>query len=672
MDDQTSLRSVQHGQGNSRGNGNGLPRSTSTNDLFSFPSYGQKRFTVGKDSGAHLHKSMSITNLDLIPEHKTNHRMTPYQIQRTHMKQSFQFPNGENFTPRKRLPKSASCVSLDKNRYEPGAGPGSIGMGMGPGDRRKMSRSSSMVSVSLPQSSGKIRQNNKYRPSNRSSSELVDSWTPLAKPQAKPVAKAPVTKAPVAKAPTTSTPVVVPQPQFHAPLTASTLYASKLQERNSQLSINSLSQRQTTSSNESQSTDTSLKETCDPGSATSTDLSDEDLTKKFLAIRQKKSLSPEAQNNSNPSGDRTTSALNSGSAMPEIVPLGSSTSTIAQLKPSSQDSDSILRNYTSSSSKVTPVKRSGSRLGSLFKRLLPSKKKAKKDESPQKTIPSHNLMASTIITPPQTSSSSKLFPSQSDTSGILLPDTEDDVDDERLQGLMDIDLVFDSILLKSEQRPQHVVDNALIKQFNRCIQVSSPPNSTTSITNTTVITSSGNTTAANNNNDNNNTANTTTSATTATTTTTDSSTETVQPPKRSSRRPMMRRDSQGRIIHSSANYKRLSPDSRIMEHLRQNWKAVHDDSVIPSTTANRNKESSTASSSSSSSLMKKCRFNDEIYVKDTFSALEYARSDKGFLENRRQLLKSIFIDGIKMELNEFKKREMLVHPNSTQYTHFFL
>ena len=668
------MRSVQHGQGNSRGNGNGLPRSTSTNDLFSFPSYGQKRFTVGKDSGAHLHKSMSITNLDLIPEHKTNHRMTPYQIQRTHMKQSFQFPNGENFTPRKRLPKSASCVSLDKNRYEPGAGPGSIGMGMGPGDRRKMSRSSSMVSVSLPQSSGKIRQNNKYRPSNRSSSELVDSWTPLAKPQAKPVAKAPVTKAPVAKAPTTSTPVVVPQPQFHAPLTASTLYASKLQERNSQLSINSLSQRQTTSSNESQSTDTSLKETCDPGSATSTDLSDEDLTKKFLAIRQKKSLSPEAQNNSNPPGDRTTSALNSGSAMPEIVPLGSSTSTIAQLKPSSQDSDSILRNYTSSSSKVTPVKRSGSRLGSFFKRLLPSKKKAKKDESPQKTIPSHNLMASTIITPPQTSSSSKLFPSQSDTSGILLPDTEDDVDDERLQGLMDIDLVFDSILLKSEQRPQHVVDNALIKQFNRCIQVSSPPNSTTSITNTTVITSSGNTTAANNNNNNNNnnTANTTTSATTATTTTTDSSTETVQPPKRSSRRPMMRRDSQGRIIHSSANYKRLSPDSRIMEHLRQNWKAVHDDSVIPSTTANRNKESSTASSSSSSSLMKKCRFNDEIYVKDTFSALEYARSDKGFLENRRQLLKSIFIDGIKMELNEFKKREMLVHPNSTQYTHFFL
>ena len=672
MDDQTSLRSVQHGQGNSRGNGNGLPRSTSTNDLFSFPSYGQKRFTVGKDSGAHLHKSMSITNLDLIPEHKTNHRMTPYQIQRTHMKQSFQFPNGENFTPRKRLPKSASCVSLDKNRYEPGAGPGSISMGMGPGDRRKMSRSSSMVSVSLPQSSGKIRQNNKYRPSNRSSSELVDSSTPLAKPQAKPVAKAPVTKAPVAKAPTTSTPVVVPQPQFHAPLTASTLYASKLQERNSQLSINSLSQRQTTSSNESQSTDTSLKETCDPGSATSTDLSDEDLTKKFLAIRQKKSLSPEAQNNSNPSGDRTTSALNSGSAMPEIVPLGSSTSTITQLKPSSQDSDSILRNYTSSSSKVTPVKRSGSRLGSFFKRLLPSKKKAKKDESPQKTIPSHNLMASTIITPPQTSSSSKSFPSQSDTSGILLPDTEDDVDDERLQGLMDIDLVFDSILLKSEQRPQHVVDNALIKQFNRCIQVSSPPNSTTSITNTTVITSSGNTTAANNNNNNNNTANTTTSATTATTTTTDSSTETVQPPKRSSRRPMMRRDSQGRIIHSSANYKRLSPDSRIMEHLRQNWKAVHDDSVIPSTTANRNKESSTASSSSSSSLMKKCRFNDEIYVKDTFSALEYARSDKGFLENRRQLLKSRFIDGIKMELNEFKKREMLVHPNSTQYTHFFL
>ncbi|CAI1963081.1 hypothetical protein SEUBUCD650_0E02490 [Saccharomyces eubayanus] len=95
-------------------------------------------------------------------------------------------------------------------------------------------------------------------------------------------------------------------------------------------------------------------------------------------------------------------------------------------------------------------------------------------------------------------------------------------------------------------------------------------------------------------------------------------------------------------------------------------------------------------SSKSKNASKSLRFADEIYVNETWSPIDYCRCDNFFLDNFSKVksqdmanpstftgnnfssTKNISNVEIKMEVNEFKRREMRVHQNSTRYTHYYL
>ncbi|QEU59822.1 Afr1 [Kluyveromyces lactis] len=607
FNDQSSIRSTSRGINQPTL----LPRSTSTSDLFAFPSHSQKRLFHNSENGVELSKSVSIPNLALIPEHKAHHRLTPYQIQRSHMKQSFQFPNGESFTPRRQLPKSASSVSLHRQRSA-NSHP----------KNTAMHRSSSMVTVSLPQHEDMLKkpfqlQNPHSRVNHLPT--ISNEWLPSDTSQFGSLTTTPRSNA---RAPSLSN-TKAPNKSV---LTASSLHFNRLQSHQSQVSISSFSNKQTTSSNDSQSTDTSIKEICDPGSATSTDLSDEELTKKILSssVRTQKIVAestPKVSNdllkvpstilsfpqkcNSHHGNTHIDTAANGLTGPTSNVSIKKE-SVVSNIPISGNSNEKKAKKSVESS----PVKRSSSRLSSFFKKLFPLKKKARKEDIQEK-LPAKTQRQKAVTSKPATSKPVISPTELAESPSLLDLETEDDIEDDGFKDLMDIDLVFDSLLLKSEQHQQNN-DIALINQFNESTRISSP---------------------------------------------------TIEPPLRSSKRPLLVKDYQGRFIHHHNNGQTTHND-RIIEHLHQNWKAVHFNAVVPSVVRSND--------SSSSVSAKKCRFNEEIYVNDTFSPTEYVRSDKAFPESRKQLLKSRYIDGIKMELNEFKKREMLVHPNSSQYTHFFL
>lgn len=103
-------------------------------------------------------------------------------------------------------------------------------------------------------------------------------------------------------------------------------------------------------------------------------------------------------------------------------------------------------------------------------------------------------------------------------------------------------------------------------------------------------------------------------------------------------------------------------DSKLIKRLQENWNAIHFDSMPPVTTNGLIHK-------------KSLRFAQDIYVKDTWSPQDYHRSDKNFIKDRRRMMQlenSGFINAIKRELNEYKRHEMTVHGESTKFTHFFV
>lgn len=532
----------------------GLPRSTSTSDLFSFPSSTPKKSATARFSQYDLPRSASSSNLSLIPEHTPQHRLTPYQMQRSTMKESFQFPNGENFTPRKQLPKSSSSVSLDKNRYN---------------NKHhvitstSLPRSSSMVSVVVPQSSKQLRQH-KHQHQLSHSSLQNNSQQPFRNSEQRQFPSHVNNFRPKPKTPSFTNNSKIPSHQ--STLSASSLQFNRLQVHQSQFSVSSSINRPTSSSNDSNSTSVSIREMGEPSSVTSTDISDEEMVKKLVSAPENKQTPKESL---------------------------------------------VLQQITKEEPQPT-LKRSNSKLGSFFRRLLPSRKKSKKLNSNPNSKPVINETKARSI--PKSTKNTKNTTDhetmKNDSTYLLRIEDEDEpVDEADFKELMDIDLVFDSLLLKSEQH-QQVSDSKLIKEFNKHIRISSPV---------------------------------------------------VEPPPRSSQRPVLVKDANGTFNMGQISESPFMED-RILEHLHQNWKAVHINSILPPS----------SQSYATSSEAKKCRFNDEIYVNDTFSSTEYVRSDKVFLENRKQLLKSQYIQGIKHELNNFKRNEMTVHPKSSKNTHFFV
>ncbi|KAI9291872.1 hypothetical protein K502DRAFT_282504, partial [Neoconidiobolus thromboides FSU 785] len=66
-----------------------------------------------------------------------------------------------------------------------------------------------------------------------------------------------------------------------------------------------------------------------------------------------------------------------------------------------------------------------------------------------------------------------------------------------------------------------------------------------------------------------------------------------------------------------------------------------------------------------SKCAKEFRFNEFVVIFETYSMEEYDRRMVNYLE--QNLANTM---NIKMELNDFKSKEMSVHPDSRKYTHF--
>lgn len=317
--------------------------------------------------------------------------------------------------------------------------------------------------------------------------------------------------------------------------------------------------------------------------------------------------------------------------------------------PTSQDSKGVKRSTSS-------------RIGSFFRKLLPSKRKKPVPQTPAPQVappPSKAVQKiSSDNTANATSTTDMLPPSPTkSTSGDQffddIEDHENEDDDDDDDQLLDIDLVFDSLLLKNDhatlkplrlplsekdstakdERPesqaldQHsgttdegVIDQDLIREFSRLgsfITDGITHQQTASV-----------------------------------------------PPPRSQKRPRLSNKESvvGFYRHqASQNHLALDPDERLAHSLQRDWESVYYDAVVATST--------------DVTAGKKLRFSTAVYVKDTYAAAEYERSDKKFIRTRRRMMQTknmAYIEAVKSQLNQFKKGEMKVHGASIHNTHYFL
>ncbi|SCU90482.1 LADA_0F04390g1_1 [Lachancea dasiensis] len=641
------------------------PRARSTSDLFEVPNQRIRPKPYKRSSTPAIAAQRNHPNLSLIPEQQhiqpqLMHSLTPYQKQRRRMKNSFQFPNGESFTPKQKSTKSFD-LKPDAGRFEnprqhkPGHLPKSVSCSnfrsaapradFASPARVPMSESRSGSFSNALSPSGHLPPYNRFH-----KSASMSRIAPLSQQVRQPPS----------------------MPQTFAGKNRS---ITSLQSVPSHLTCdfnnNSIPKTQAVSSNNSSTNSSnSLKSENVVSSNTSTDASEPPL-KSMTPLKGNVAYSLYAH------APKTSSSLHN-SSMPkrESVALNS---------PKKGDS---TPKETPKPSSSKGVKRSASyRIGAFFKKFLPFKKSATSNPDAKfkpvphtKPLPKTSKEAS-FATPkisvsrPSLSSSyvnkltiadeelgtrGKAVAHKSHLEGPEIDDANDgdnegdDEDDEDDQ-LLDIDLVFDSLLLKNdhpvpkplsyinaiekasmtegsdfqgvEQKNEEFVDNnvdyQLVQEFSRLGNF------------ITDETSERRRSGA------------------------------VSPPPRSLKRPLFASKASvaGFYRQSGERVDKISLDLRLDHSLKKDWEFIHYDAVI------------SASLSEDKAAVKKLRFGHAIYVKDTYASQEYERSDKKFIRGRRRMMQTqnmAFIDAVKSQLNEFKKSEMKVHGDSVQNTHYFL
>ncbi|SCV00449.1 LAME_0G09802g1_1 [Lachancea meyersii CBS 8951] len=643
------------------------PRARSTSDLFEVPASRIKPKPYKRSSAPHATylapaSQHSRQNLSLIPEQvqmppNLPNMLTPYQKQRRRMKSSFQFPNGENFTPKQKplkafpsdgnsydnnvvsahtrgLPKSASCSNFH-------TGHDRTSLLRTSGASRHSIRSGSLTAASVPSSptpipsrfhksasTSKLPLEGRYR---RSLSPLP--FNPSSKPSGATNSKA-----------------FSPHP---------------IRDIN-----NNSSRTQAVSSNNSTNSSNSLKSENVVSSNTSTDASETHLKPMAAA----KHIVPSAVHAYTPKTSSNLQAHSAPSKYSESKTSSMSDKARIPLKP-------VQNTKVAQASTPPPakgIKRSySSRIGSFFRKLLPSKKNKNaivKSESPRsistkavynktEAIPIETPKIS-VSRPSHSSSQDQITVSErtgnncSDPDDINDGDNEvDDFDDDDDQ-LLDIDLVFDSLLLKtdhpvtipstplkiSSHKPnpdnqaltpvnrdktkaeESNIDYGLIEEFSRLgsfITDESQPQKLSM----------------------------------------------VLPPARSLKRPLLaNKESMVGFYRQHVSQNKIAdPDARLDVNLKRDWKNIYYDTVITIVDVDQEPISGVQT--------KKLRFGHAVYVKDTYAAGDYERSDKRFIRARRRMMQThdtAFIDAVKHQLNEFKKEEMKVHGESLKNTHYFL
>ncbi|SCU85778.1 LANO_0C05314g1_1 [Lachancea nothofagi CBS 11611] len=643
------------------------PRARSTSDLFEVPSHRirpkpYKRSSLPTTVHYIQANQGSQDSLSLIPEQQEVpphllRSLTPYQKQRRRMMNSFQFPNGESFTPKQKPLKSFSSQNETHAQIRPGRG--------------------------LPKSASCSNFNNVVDrrdslgpPRTLTASTRAGSLTNVSnlKTHLPPVnrihnsgrlSKVP-TMGPLAKTKSANFSQVAAKNESSASFQASPTHLT------SDLHNNTSSRTQAVSSNTSSTNSSnSLKSDNVVSSNTSTDASE--TPAKPLAPVNNSLLST-----SYPHIPKTSSNLQISSAprrdsnvvKPSPVQPKQPLQTPRAQAPKPSGSDAF--------SNPKGVKRStSSRIGSFFKRFLPSKRKREASHSiqaqpvPTKRASNSPSLAKVTETPKISISRPSHSSSQEDQSTVLNEDSskghcmndlddgecEVDDDDDDDDQLLDIDLVFDSLLLKNDHPVSRTLNlnraerEVLVPEDDPVIKADEEKSGTTeenmidlefiqefSRLGRFISDGLGK----------------------------DQPDFSVVPPPRSLKRPLLaNKESMAGFYrqHASQNPMGVTPDQRLDHSLQQDWEFVHYDAVV------------SISSPREHSAAKKLRFGHAVYVKDTHAAGDYERSDKKFIRARRRMMQTknmAFIDAVKNQLNEFKRGEMKVHGDSLQNTHYFL
>lgn len=560
--------------------------------------------------------------LNSIPERRQpNYVLTPYQLQRKQMKDSFQFPNGESFTPRSRLgnvPRSSSSTSLSN-----------------PGRTlsQTLSRSQSMNSLPLkspkyqkplatiPSSStspvGSRESNSSYNSmrDHSSSGSTNPSSDPSAHSSNTALHLAADEKSQfilaarlAASGDTKRSPLPIDERGAEKSTNLSSIYPEPNRKEgpsvvpaphNDKLEANRDDEK-----DYEKEQDLSIKR--QPGSGTK------------LGAFFKKIFSLSSSRNASPSSSASSSSTSLVS-LSQLSPLNLT----KRRKRRRMDNDI-------SGSPTVSSPRSDIRPASSKPKLEALQTKAQSDGKAQTTV------------------------SSPENVDVHLPTDDDQIDEDCDDILMDTDLVFDSLLLKADMgRPSYQQKQIELRQ-----KLKNPPHSRPSSAIDAVNARHEETSKEVESNIDYELISEFSRL--GTFIERSSKAHTNLPP-RSARRPTLPDKELARSFYHPV-YGEADFDHYLIKRLYQDWKVVHLDETLHKDDTKGTIEE------------KRLRFADEIYVNDTWSQYDYQRSDKGFIKNRRrmmQLEKGGFIQAIKIELNEFKRNEMVVHQESVRFTHLF-
>ncbi|QHS72303.1 Afr1p [Saccharomyces paradoxus] len=159
-----------------------------------------------------------------------------------------------------------------------------------------------------------------------------------------------------------------------------------------------------------------------------------------------------------------------------------------------------------------------------------------------------------------------------------------------------------------------------------------------------------------------------------------------QPPPRSSKRPSLNDNESARHFYNISTDLRESLSNPIslpihvgsdmVNRLRNDWEYIKFEDRRNSLSDSSFSNAGTASKP----IKKDVRFAKEVYLASTWSSNAYERANPEFIMNRHKLLWMMKVhpsmnsamEEVKLELNSYKKNEMVVHENSKCFTHYLI
>ena len=543
-----------------------VPRDTSVAGLFELPIEVARKNTLKKKTTMNMHKmnnpgfpprSHSLKQFPVMgqPEPRSfapplylnqkQKRLTPYQLQRRQMQQSFLFPNGESFTPKKDI------SYLKRSRSE---------QHLPMAQRQHQHSVPKRTSLMLHQLENRIPHSASF-----SNFKELENQFPLYSPVSKQDIEIPEIDA--------------------GPILESSTSEEILKEGNDEADTVLGGSATTTSSND---TDYSID----------LNLSNERLKK--LKISSPTKVETTNTNTSTIKRGKSISKLRFGSLFKKLWGNKSSNSNSDQKNP------------------------------------IPANKQQKRPKVQKASSPTQNEGSPCKKTKIVDSTDDYLFDNKISLlqikDGNFLNDVTAAYENNNAELLLDIDLVFDNLLLKSTSNSFVNGSPTREEGVNRINLSMSSPNLTKQRVSSPRF------------------------------------------PPRSKHRPQLVTKESAMSFYKQIDENVSELEEKIITRLNRQWDSVQIDDPNTSIFDSSLESSRSTTTSGDSKIQKAFRFANEIHVSNTWSAIEYERSDPKFRYNHRRLLQSNNrqeLSKVKYELNCYKKNEMVVNQYSIQNTHFF-